>query len=143
MQYVRNINRAIEWAKFFDKNKIKGILNHGASLDKNAFDIVNKSDYLKIAIGPDKIACVDSNRLFFDCSSDYKKYLQYIKRNLDVSKIVYDADYNWNLLNSDDIDYNSTLRVEEVFDGYDTKRVLGQNLLEFNSKILKKIKEKS
>ena len=115
MQCVRNINRAILWAKFFERNKIKGILNHGASLDLDTFQLVNNSDYLRIALGPDKIACIDNNRLFFDCQSDYKEYLRFLKKHLDTSKILYDADYNWNRMEGQEDDYESVERVKEIF----------------------------
>lgn len=141
MQHVRNINRAVNWAMFFDKNKIKGILNHGASLDNEAFKIVNNSEYLKVALGPDKIACLDKNRLFVDCLKEYKNYLQYLKDNLDISKIVYDADYNWNLLDKNDVDYDSVRRIEDFFEPEDSEKILGENLIEFNQRILKKVKE--
>lgn len=143
MQYVRNINRAIFWAKFFEKNKIKGILNHGASLDLETFKIVNNSDYLKIALGPDKVACIDSNRLFFDCQGDYRNYLMFLKKYLDISKIVYDADYNWNVLEGNLDDYNSIERVKEIFgDTEESANILSNNLLDFNPKILKKIRRR-
>ena len=143
MQYVRNINRAILWAKFFERNKIKGILNHGASLDLDTFELVNNSDYLKIALGPDKIACIDNNRLFFDCQSDYKEYLRFLKKHLDTSKILYDADYNWNKIEGQVDDYESVERVKEIFgDGSDAVDILSNNLLDFNPKILKKIRRK-
>lgn len=143
MQYVRNINRAILWAKFFERNKIKGILNHGASLDLDTFELVNNSDYLRIALGPDKIACIDNNRLFFDCQSDYKEYLRFLKKHLDTSKILYDADYNWNKIEGQVDDYESVERVKEIFgDGSDAVDILSNNLLDFNPKILKKIRRK-
>ena len=143
MQYVRNINRAILWAKFFERNKIKGILNHGASLDLDTFELVNNSDYLKIALGPDKIACIDNNRLFFDCQSDYKEYLRFLKKHLDTSKILYDADYNWNRMEGQEDDYESVERVKEIFGtGSDAADILSNNLLDFNPKILKKIRRK-
>ena len=141
MQHVRNINRAINWANFFDKNRIKGILNHGASLDKETFNIANNSEYLTIALGPDKIACLDENRLFVDCLKDYRNYLQYIKDNLKISKIIYDTDYNWNLSDKNDIDYDSVKRVKEIFGEEYAIKILGENLTNFNPKILKKVKE--
>lgn len=141
MQYVRNINKAINWAKFFDKNRIKGILNHGASLDKETFNIANNSEYLTIALGPDKIACIDENRLFVDCLKDYRNYLQYIKDNLKISKIIYDADYNWNLLNKSAIDYDSVKRIKEIFGKEDSIKILGENIMSFNPKIKRKVRE--
>lgn len=142
MKYIRNINRAVEWAKFFDKNKIKGILNHGGSLDVEAFNIVNQSDYIKVAVGPDQVACLDNNRLFIDCFKKYKNYLKYIKNNLNISKIVFDTDFNWNLIDLNEKDYDSVLRIEQIFNENDAEKILGINLLDFNPKILSKIKEK-
>lgn len=141
MQYVRNINRAINWAKFLDKNRIKGILNHGASLDKETFNIVNNSEYLTIALGPDKVACLDENRLFIDCLKDYRSYLQYIKANLKISKIIYDADYNWNLLDRGSVDYDSVKRIKEIFGEEDSIKILGENLIDFNPKIMEKVRK--
>lgn len=141
MQYVRNINRAIEWARFFNENGIKGILNHGASLDKTTFDIVNTSEYLKVAIGPDKVACIDNNRLFVDCMSNYVNYLKYIRENLHWSKIIYDADFNWNVTNPNSLDYDSVLRIKEIFGDFESSKILGDNLLDFNPLILKRVKE--
>lgn len=143
MQYVRNINRAILWAKFFDKFKIKGILNHGASLDIDTFSIVNNSDYLRVALGPDLVACLDNNRLFVDCQSIYKNYLLFLKKYLDNKKILYDADYNWNQLNIYDNDYLSVERVKEIFENnYVLQDILANNLLEFNTKIKQKIRRR-
>ena len=141
MQYVRNINRGILWAKFFENNQIKGILNHGATLDKEVFEIVNNSKYLKIALGPDKVACLDNNRLYIDCLKDYRNYLMYLKQHLKTSKIVYDSDYNWNFIKGEDTDYKSVERVIEVFqDEFDIYKILAENLIEFNPKILERIR---
>lgn len=142
MQYVRNINRGYNWAKFFENNKIKGILNHGASLDQNTFKIVNHSEYIKVALGPDKIACLDNNRLFVDCLGNYKNFLLYLKDNLDISKIIYDADYNWNVKNISDQDFDSVKRVHEIFNIDDSKKVLSKNLIDFNTKIRERLEKR-
>lgn len=141
MQYIRNINRGILWAKFFEENQIKGILNHGSALDKEVFDIVNNSKYLRIALGPDKVACLDNNRLYIDCLKDYRNYLLYLKEHLKISRIIYDSDYNWNLIQGEDLDYKSVDRVIEIFQNeFDIEKVLSNNLLEFNPKILERIR---
>ena len=67
--------------------------------------------------------------------------MQYIKDNLRISKIIYDADYNWNLSDKNDIDYDSVKRVKEIFGEEDAIKILGENLTNFNPKILKKVKE--
>lgn len=141
MYFIRNKNLAYDWAKFFDKNEIRGILNHGASLDIKTFEIVNNSELLKVAIGPDKIACLDKNRLFIECLGNYKKYLEYIKQNLDISKIIYDADYSWNSLDNNVTDFESVNRVLEVFEKTDErKRVLSKNILEHTPQLCLRLK---
>ena len=142
MQYIRNIKRAKLWAEFFEKNKIKGILNHGASLDIETLEMVNNSDYLVVALGPDKVACIDNNRLFYDCNGDYRRYLAFLQKHLNKSKLVYDADYNWNLINGIE-DYDSVKRVEEIFeDRKIIQDVLANNILEFNPRILTRVRRK-
>ena len=140
MNYIRNKNCAKEWAKFFLKNEIFGVLNHGASLDKETFNMVNKSELLKVAIGPDRVACIDKNRLYVDCLQNYKNYLFYIKENLDISKIIYDADYNWNQIDNDSEDYESVQRILEVFPKINEyEKVLSKNILNQYPKLKNKI----
>lgn len=137
MQYVRNINTAKNWTEFFIKNDIYGVLNHGASLDKSVFKLVNKSNYVKIALGPDKIACKDENRLYIDCLKSYRNYLSYLKNNLDHSKIIYDADFNWNIEN-DIEDISSVDRVREIFEDADI--ILSENIIDYYPKLKKRIR---
>lgn len=137
MQYVRNINSAKNWTEFFINNEIYGVLNHGASLDKSVFELVNKSNLVKIALGPDKIACKDKNRLYIDCLNNYKNYLLYMKNNLDSSKIIYDADFNWNMENGVE-DTLSVERVKEVFE--DADKILSENIIEHYPKLKKKLR---
>jgi len=140
MQYVRNQNSAKKWATFFLKHEISGVLNHGASLDRETFDMVNKSNLLKVALGPDRVACLDQNRVYVDCLQNYKNYLIFLKENLDISKIIYDADYNWNLINEDKEDYESVQRILEVFEKTtDYEKVLSKNILNQYPKLKNKI----
>lgn len=137
MQYIRNINNAKKWTEFFINNGIYGVLNHGASLDKDVFELVNKSKFVKIALGPDKIACKDKNRLHIDCFNYYKNYLLYMKNNLDHSKIIYDADFNWNVEDGVE-DISSVDRVKEVFE--DADMILSENIIEHYPKLKRKLR---
>ena len=140
MQYIRNINESKKWAEFLIKNEIRGTLNHGSSLNLETFKLVNSSELIKIALGPDKVACLDKNRLYIDCLSNYKKYLEYLKNYLDIDKIIYDADFNWNSLNGDD--YSSVDRVKEVFNIETSQRkIFCDNILKHYPKLIKKIGE--
>ena len=63
-------------------------------------------------------------------------------------EIIYDiyskTDLNKNelvLSDKNDIDYDSVKRVKEIFGEGDAIKILGENLTNFNPKILKKVKE--
>ena len=111
-------------------------------MDIETLEMVNNSDYLVVALGPDKVACIDNNRLFYDCNGDYRRYLAFLQKHLNKSKLVYDADYNWNLINGIE-DYDSVKRVEEIFeDRKIIQDVLANNILEFNPRILTRVRRK-
>lgn len=74
--------------------------------------------------------------------SNYVNYLKYIRENLHWSKIIYDADFNWNVTNPNSLDYDSVLRIKEIFGDFESSKILGDNLLDFNPLILKRVKEK-
>lgn len=137
MIFIRNINDSEKWANFLINNEIKGTLNHGASLNKNTFDIVNKHDFVKVAIGPDLVSCLDENRLEKECKKNYRIYLKELRNSLDIKKIIYDADYNWNVLGGDD--YYSVDRVKEIFTNLEEQdNVLHNNIIEHYPKLVKK-----
>lgn len=131
MIWIRNINNAKSWAEFFIQNEIYGTLNHGANLDIEAFALINKTPFVKVALGPAEISCLDSNRTYIDCKRNYKIYLQILRDYLDVSKIIYDADYNWNI----PTDYKSVDRIKEVFNQYETDMILSNNILSHYKKL--------
>ena len=80
--------------------------------------------------------------MFVDCLGNYKNFLLYLKNNLDISKIIYDADYNWNVKNISDQDFDSVKRVHEIFNIDDSKKVLSKNLIDFNTKIRERLEKK-
>lgn len=140
MVYVRNSNDSKKWAEFLIKNEIYGTLNHGASLNLETFELTNKTEFIKIALGPDRVACLDKNRLHIDCLKDYRNYLQYLKKYLETDKIIYDADYNWNSLSGDD--FESVIRVKEIFTTEESqKQIFSENILKHYPRLIKKIKE--
>lgn len=142
MQYIRNINTAFEWANFFIKNNLRGVLNHGASLDERVFNLVNKySEYLKIAVGPDLVACKDDNRLFITCNSDSHVYYQILKDYVDYKNLLFDIDYNWNRINTTDDDYSIVDRVVDIW-GDNSDYILGTNALTFLPQMEKKLVKK-
>ena len=136
MIYVRNINNAKKWTEFLIQNEIFGTLNHGANLDLSTFDIVNNTPFVKVALGPDNVSCIDSNRLYIDCNGDYKKYLKILRDFLDVSKIIYDADFNWNK----DGDCDSVSRIMELFSMDELDYIFSQNILNHYPKLKKSLR---
>ena len=140
MVYVRNINDSKKWAEFLIKNEIFGTLNHGASLNKETFDLANKSEFIKIALGPDLVSCLDNNRLEKNCNKDYKIYLKELRDNLNSKKIIFDTDYNWNTLIGDD--YDSTNRVKEIFINKEEQdNIFYKNIIEHYPKLERKIRK--
>ena len=138
MIYIRNINDSEKWAKFLIENEIHGTLNHGASLNKKTFELANKTEFIKVALGPDLVSCLDENRLATDCRKDYKTYLRILRDNLSSNRIIYDADYNWNTLG--DEDYNSIDRVMEVFETFEEQdKIFSENIIEHYPKLTKKL----
>jgi len=132
MHEIRNLNNPIYWADFFERNRIRGVLNHGATLDLKTFKKVNSSDYLMVALGPDRITCSNDNRLRIPCCGDWRKYLTLLRDHLDTSKIIYDADFNWNVFVGEPMDTSSVDRVREIFTApSDQAAILGENLLRF------------
>lgn len=132
MHEIRNLNNPIYWADFVEKNRIRGVLNHGATLDIETFKRVNASDYLMVALGPERITCANDNRLRIPCSGNWRKYLGLLHEHLDYKKIIYDADFNWNVFNGEAMDTESVSRVKEIFSlDYEQKAILAENLLGF------------
>lgn len=66
----------IDWFNFFENNKIKGVLNHGATLNLEVFNKVNTSKYVMIAIGPD--GYLNSNYGRFQIKKDIYDQLGYL-----------------------------------------------------------------
>ena len=60
-----------------------------------------------------------------------------MKNNLDSSKIIYDADFNWNMENGVE-DTLSVERVKEVFE--DADKILSENIIEHYPKLKKKLR---
>ena len=44
--------------------------------------------------------------------------------------------------NPNSLDYDSVLRIKEIFGDFESSKILGDNLLDFNPLILKRVKEK-
>ncbi len=127
LKRLRLGNMAIKWAEFLIKNDIRGTLNHGCSYDKKAFEIVNNSKLIRVGLGPDIIVKNNPNRLVDNINGNY---LSDIQNYLDIDKIVFDIDYNWNTEDYND-DYQIIERYKTSFEKKKLKKVLGKNAEEF------------
>ena len=127
LKNLRVGNMAYDWGKFLIKNGIRGVLNHGCSYDRRAFELVNSSDLLMVGLGPDNMVKENDNRLVEKISG---KYLKDIQKYLDVEKMIFDIDYNWNTSDLSN-DYEVINRYKDSFDEEDLKKVLGINAKKF------------
>lgn len=131
---LRNKNKASNWARFLKTNNLKGVLNHGAVLDKEAIDIVNESDNIILAIGPDLDMNAFPNRLMVDRKIlEQFGYLEILRRWVRPDKLLFDVDYNWNMdRNTRELDYGCVERVNNTWLNLeDRKRIFSENALNF------------
>ena len=127
LQRLREKNKAIFWCYFLIKNNIKGTLNHGVLYDKNVFDLVNNFENIRVALGPDKIV---SSKDSVTINKIKGNYLTDIQKYLDIDKMIFDIDYNWNIVNEDE-DLDIVKRYKESFKYLDYDKVIGKNALKF------------
>ena len=137
---LRELNTPLRWAKYLKNNKIHGVLNHGAAIDKETWALVNDSKYLKIAIGPDAIVQADSGRVYPTKEElDDKGYLQMLKAHVHPEKLIFDIDYNWNIdPQTGDIDYSSIERIKNIWPLQEQELIFGQNILDHCSRLKEK-----
>ncbi|MCL2859623.1 MAG: hypothetical protein FWF46_03460 [Oscillospiraceae bacterium] len=131
---TRRINSPKDWASFIIENNLKAILNHGARLDLETFALVNGSNNLTVAIGPEVLMMTEPSRLMIEPSLlKQHGYLGVIKKYLDIDKIIFDIDYNWNTLSLENrtLDYDSLNRVTQIFNENEAKQVFSSNLVNF------------
>lgn len=135
-KYIYRANHPIKWANFLEKNKIHGILNHGACLDLETIDIINKSKYIKIGLGPDFV--IENNPQKLVLSNEIinnKGYLLLLKDLVKTDKIIFDIDYNWN--NSDSLSIQRIKRVWSNID--DQKQIFENNIIGICNDISKRL----
>lgn len=124
------------WTDFLLKNNLKGVLNHGACLDKEVINLVNKNDNLMIGIGPDLDISQDPYKVLIQKDQYLKQgYLNILKKNVSPEKLLFDVDFNWNTDNKGNIDYNQAKRIESVWSDKDVHKIFCGNAKRFYNKI--------
>ncbi len=138
---LRELNTPFKWAMFLNNNHIHGILNHGVALDVDTIEIVNNSEYLKVALGPDAVIQSDYSRVYAS-TKDMEQfgYLYLLKKMLSREKIVFDVDFDWNSNpNIGGIDCDSINRIKRIWDEEDQKYIFGLNLLNHCASLKKQL----
>ncbi len=135
-------NNGLAYANLFKDRNIHVTLNHGARLQKEALEIVNNADNLKVALGPDCVLQNATFRVDQDADTLLKKgYLRILKEALKENKIIFDVDYNFNAAYPDSyLDTRTVERVNDIF--YDNlDNVMYNNLLEQYPKVKMKVRK--
>jgi len=132
---------ALDWFNYFDKNKIGGTLNHGATLNIEVLKKVNESNYVMVGIEPSIYFGGNYGRLNID-KDIYNNlgFLKTLKEYLLSTKLIFDVDYDYNRTKEHDIDYQVVSRIKETWNNDDLDRILFKNALKQYPKILNKIK---
>lgn len=138
-KYWRNECHPLKWADFLLKNNLRGVLNHGAALNDEAITLVNKNDGLMIGVGPDLDISCDYYKV--DISKErYAKieYLKQLRNMVNVEKILFDIDYNWNIIpNESTLDSSQLSRFQKVWNDNEMESILSKNALNFYSRLNK------
>lgn len=124
IDYMRLKNNPYDWAMFFIKNDLKGYLTHGCRNDLNTLSLVNKHENLVIGIGP---VLKISNETFRWVNKIDKPYLDIIKDELSIDKIMFDIDYSWNIDSDKNIDFHPVDELSEYFNEEEKCKILSRN----------------
>jgi hypothetical protein len=121
---------AMMWFCYFENNKIRGTLNHGATLNLDVFDKVNHSKYVRVGIEPSIYFGANYGRLNIDKKIyDDLGFLRVLKKYLSSSKLIFDVDYDYNRTLEHEVDYDVLNRICDVW-GNESDDILSTNALD-------------
>lgn len=121
-----------KWMEFLCENNLRGVLNHGACLDNEVINLVNKNDKVMIGIGPDLDISLDPYKV--NISKEYylrNDYLSLLQKWVDPENLLFDVDYNWNLDKNGNLDMNSVSRIMNTWTYVDSENILYKNAKNF------------
>lgn len=131
-KYWRNKCSPNNWAMFLLENNLRGILNHGACLDTEITNLVNKCDNIMIGIGPDLDISLDPYKVLTPREEYLKRgYLNILKELVNPEKLLFDIDFNWNTDNHGNIDDKSIGRILNTWSYSDSEKILYKNAKNF------------
>lgn len=136
----RNDCHPLKWAMFLLNNNLSGILNHGACLNKDTFNLVNKTNNIKIGIGPDLDISRDFFKVDYDKDKYYKDtYLQVLHDCVDPNNLLFDLDYNWNKNEeTGKQDLNQVKRISSVWKDNELDKIFEENAISVFKRLNKK-----
>ena len=121
---------ATMWFDYFEKHKIRGTLNHGATLNLDVFDKVNNSRFVRVGIEPSIYFGSNYGRLNIDKKIfDDLGFLKTLKKYLSSSKLIFDVDYDYNRTLGQELDYDVVNRIYDIW-GNDAEDILSSNALD-------------
>ena len=123
-------NTASRWLSLLQEYNVKAFITHGARLEKNAFEMINNSDLFVMGLSPDRLITDEPKRL-----SRNLPYLETIIEEIEISKICFDLDYSWNLLNrgKSELDFSLPERLSSILSNRELSLVLHGNAKKFFS----------
>ncbi len=119
---LKNMNSGLEWYQFLTWKGLRGYLTHGARLNREVLDKVNKADNIVIGMGPDMML-----QDYAVSGLEQRNYLETLYNQVDPSKLVFDLDYNWNLNKNNELEYGSIDRLGEFYKEDELRLILGKN----------------
>lgn len=128
IEYMRLKNNPYDWAMFFIKNDLMGYLTHGCRNDLKTFELVNKYRNLVVGIGPELKISQEPHRWV---NKSDKPYLEILKNELSMDKIMFDIDYSWNIDYNDNIDNKPLGRLSNYFTEEEKCKILSKNPKKF------------
>lgn len=126
----------LEWYNFFESNQITGVLNHGAALSIETLEKVNKSNYVKVGIGPDEYFGKDFGRLAIDKKTfDEKGFLKILHDVLLPEKLIFDIDFDYNQGQNKKLDFNCINRITGIWNEAESNLILCENIIDHFPKL--------
>lgn len=136
---IKKINHPYQWAKFLINNEISGILNHGCGLDIDTLNLIKDYKNILVALGPDLALLKNNNRVSINLDKNNQlAYLYNLKKLISYKKIVFDIDYNWNIIENKDY-LDDVERVKKVFSQFECEYIFNKNILSISKTLQKEL----
>ena len=122
-------NDANHWYEVLRKYDIKVYFAHAVRLIDDIVKKVNEDSRYVVGIGPDRFICDP----YTPMAKKGVDYLEYCFSVFDMNKIIFDVDYPWNIISSNDysLDWNSSDRIKLLLGVNEQRKVFSENIKKF------------